>query len=292
MSKVRHAMGMAPLHEPDPTKILDSAGWFLSKRYPEAIVTAFVAIISPDRRTMRFANAGHPLPILRRDGNLIELQATGLPLGLRQMAKPEGSGEIALREGDIILFFTDGLIEGRREWDIGENVLRTVLRSDLFAASTAPAKLVARSCLPATLHDDVAIMAVSVAPPPSWSLSFDDGRAAWDARSHFVEFLRSNGTSERSVHAAELVFGELLSNVVCHAPGPVEISVECHEETLVLRVIDSGPPIALTEWRLPEDILSERGRGLFIINQLAARVRIEHVANYGNHISVTMPRRS
>lgn len=292
MSKVRHAMGMAPLHEPDPTKILDSAGWFLSKRYPEAIVTAFVAIISPDRRTMRFANAGHPLPILRRDGDLIELQATGLPLGIRQMAKPEGSSEIALREGDIILFFTDGLIEGRREWDIGENVLRTVLRSDLFAASTAPAKLVARSCLPATLHDDVAIMAVSVAPPPSWSLSFDDGRAAWDARSHFVEFLRSNGTSERSVHTAELVFGELLSNVVCHAPGPVEISVECHEETLVLRVIDSGAPIALAEWRLPEDILSERGRGLFIINQLAARVRIEHVANYGNHISVTMPRRS
>ncbi|HMF27317.1 MAG TPA: SpoIIE family protein phosphatase, partial [Candidatus Cybelea sp.] len=260
MSKVRHAMGMAPLHETDPTKILDSAGWFLSKRYPEAIVTAFVAIISPDRRSMRFANAGHPLPILRRDGSLIELRAVGLPLGLRQMAKPEASGEIALRDGDIILFFTDGLIEGRREWDIGESMLRSVLQSDLFTAASAPAKLVARSCLPATLHDDVAILAVSVAPPRAWSLSFDDARAAWDARSHFVEFLRGVGSSERLINTAELVFGELLSNVVCHAPGPVEVSLDCHDDRLVLHVVDSGPPIEVTDWRLPEDTLSERGR--------------------------------
>ena len=77
MSKVRHAMGMAPLHERDPSKILDSAGWFLRKRYPDAIVTAFVGIISPDRRMIRYANAGHPLPMLRRDGELIELHAIG-----------------------------------------------------------------------------------------------------------------------------------------------------------------------------------------------------------------------
>ena len=292
MSKVRHAMGMAPLHETDPTKILDSAGWFLGKRYPDAIVTAFVGIVSPDRRTMRFANAGHPLPILRREGRLVELHAIGLPLGLRHMAKAEHSGEIALQEGDIILFFTDGLIEGRREWDVGETMLRTVLQSDLFAASATPAKLVARSCLPETLHDDVAILAVSVAPPRSWTLALDDARAAWDARSHFVEFLRSVGSSEHFVHTAELVFGELLGNVVCHAPGPVEVSVDCYDEALVLHVIDSGPPIAVTDWHLPEDTLSERGRGLFIVAQLAANVRIEHIANYGNHISVTMQRSS
>lgn len=290
MSKVRHAMGMAPLHETDPTKILDSAGWFLGKRYPDAIVTAFVGIITPDRQKMRFANAGHPLPILRRDGELIELQATGLPLGLRQMGAPEPSGEMELREGDILLFFTDGLIESRRDWDAGEQMLRRVLRSDLFAASTTPAKLVARSCLPATLHDDVAILAVSVAPRRTWSLLFDDARAAWDARSHFVDYLHSIGSGKRFINAAELIFGELLGNVVCHAPGPVEVSVDPNDDKLVLHVIDSGPPIAVTDWRLPEDTLSERGRGLFIVAQLAAEVRIEHIVNYGNHISVTMPR--
>jgi anti-sigma regulatory factor (Ser/Thr protein kinase) len=105
-----------------------------------------------------------------------------------------------------------------------------------------------------------------------------------------VEFLRSAGSSERFINTAELVFGELLGNVVCHAPGPVEVSVDCFDDTLVLHVIDTGPPIAVTDWHLPEDTLSERGRGLFIVAQLAANLRIEHIANYGNHISVTMPR--
>jgi serine phosphatase RsbU (regulator of sigma subunit)/anti-sigma regulatory factor (Ser/Thr protein kinase) len=290
MSKVRHAMGMAPLHEMDPTKILDAAGWFLGKRYPDAIVTAFVGVISRDRQSMRFANAGHPLPILRRDGRLIELQATGLPLGLRHLAKPEPSAEIALCDGDIILFFTDGLIEGRREWDVGETLLRSVLQSSLFTASTAPAKLVARTCLPAMLHDDVAILSVSVGSRRCWSLSLDDARAAWDARSHFVEFLRGIEGGSRFLNTAELIFGELLGNVVCHAPGPVEVSVDCYDDALVVHVIDSGPPIEVTDWHLPEDTLSERGRGLYIVAKLAADLRIEHVANYGNHISVTMPR--
>ena len=289
MSKVRHAMGMAPLHESDPTKILDSAGWFLGKRYPHAIVTAFVAIISPDRRTMRFANAGHPFPLLRRDGELIELRATGLPLGLRQMALPDPSGEIELREGDILLLFTDGLIEGQRDWELGESRLRRVVQSNFFAATASPAKLAAQCCLPETLHDDVAILAVHVVPKRAWSLSLDDARAAWDARSHFVEFVRSLTGDEDFADAAELVFGELLGNVVCHAPGPVEVSVDRYDDSVVLHVIDSGPPISLSEWHLPDDTLSERGRGLFIIAQLASEFQVEHLANAGNHISVRLP---
>ncbi len=288
MSKVRHAMGMAPLHEIDPTKILDAAGWFLGKRYPEAIVTAFVAVISPDRRTMRFATAGHPMPILRRHGQLIELEASGLPLGLRQLAPPEPSGVLELQDGDVLLLFTDGLIEARRDLAMGESALRDVLRSELFAASATPARLVARSCLPPAVHDDVAILAVSVGHPPAWTLYVDDARAAVDARSNFVEFLRGLGVDGDFVNRAELIFGELLGNVVRHAPGPVEISVDRNDDTIVLHVIDSGQPLPETERHLPEDVLSERGRGLFIVGELASGVHIEHVRNCGNHLSVAM----
>ncbi len=289
MSKMRHAMAMAPLHEPDPAKILDSAGWFLGKRYPHAIVTAFVAIVAPDRRTMRFANAGHPLPILRRDGELIELHATGLPLGLRQLAAPNASAEIALRPDDIVLFYTDGLIEAHRDWKRGEALVDRAVRSELFAATASPAKLVASSCLPPSLHDDVAILAVTVAPSRRWSLSLDDARAASDARAQFVEFLRGENADPGFINAAELIFGELLGNVVCHAPGPVEISVDWLDRSIRLHVIDSGPPIDAGDWRLP-DALSERGRGLYIIAQLGTGVRIDHLAGTGNHVGVEIPR--
>jgi PAS domain S-box-containing protein len=288
MSKVRHAMGAVPRHETDPTKILDSAGWFLAKRYPEAIVTAFVAIVSPDRTLLRFANAGHPLPILWRDGELIELHARGLPLGLRNASSPESSQAIDLRDGDVLVLFTDGLIEGRRDWDLGERLLRQVLCSGVLTASVSPAKIIARACLPPEVHDDVAILTVSLGPGPAWTFSADDARAAVDARALFVEFLHEAHGDDEFVDRAELVFGELLGNVVRHAPGPVEVSFERGNGGGVLHLIDSGTPFSLMENHLPDDAFSDFGRGLFIVQHLASDLRVEHVPNCGNHIRVTL----
>ena len=288
MSKVRHAMGAVPRHETDPTKILDSAGWFLGKRYPDAIVTAFVAIVSPDRRVLRFANAGHPPPILWRDGALIELRARGLPLGLRNAAAPERSEVMDLHDGDVIVLFTDGLIEARRDWELGERLLRDVLSSGILTASVSPAKLIARACLPPEVYDDVAILTVSVGDGPAWTFSADDARAAVDARGQFVEYLHGVYFDDEFVDRAELVFGELLGNVVRHAPGPVEVSFERRNGAAVLHLIDSGTPFSLVETHLPDDAFSDFGRGLFIVQHLASDLCVEHVPNCGNHIRVTI----
>lgn len=126
----------------------------------------------------------------------------------------------------------------------------------------------------------------------AWALHVDDVRAAVDARSRFVEFLQSAGCDADFIDKAELILGELLGNVVRHAPGPVEISVDSGDEAMILHVIDSGPPIGEPRHRLPDDVLSERGRGLFIVEQLATAVHIERVLNRGNHLAVTMARRA
>ncbi len=123
----------------------------------------------------------------------------------------------------------------------------------------------------------------------AWNLSLDDARAAVDARSRFVEFLRRIKSDDDFIATAELIFGELLGNVVRHAPGPVEIAIDLHEASMILHVIDSGPRLGVAQPRLPEDMLSERGRGLYIVEQLAAEVRIQRRVG-GNHISVTMLR--
>lgn len=285
MSKVRHAMGMTPLHEPDPSKILDSAEWFLRKRYPDAIVTAFVGVISPDRRSLRFANAGHPPPILRRDGLLLELDASGLPLGLRHLAVSDASRHIDLQNGDLLTLFTDGLIEWSRDWDEGQRRLENVLRTRAIVASASSASLIERACLPGKPRDDVAILTVSFGNPPAWSFSVDDPRAAADARQLFVEFLRSRIGDEPRIMRAELIFGELLGNVVRYAPGPVEINVFCNGHATQLHIIDSGPPFDLSN-RLPNDSLSEVGRGLFIVQHIGKDLRVEQVPGGGNHTSI------
>jgi len=286
MSKVRHAIGAVPRHERDPARILDSAGWFLRKRYPEAIVTAFVGVIAPDRRSMQYATAGHPYPLLRRDGKVTEIVAQGLPLGLRVMAEPAASETMELRDGDLLVLYTDGLVESERDWAKGEARLHDVVLSEGILHSTEPARIIQRACTSRHTHDDVAILTVSVGVPDRWSFKLEDARAAENARSELVHYLQSRSHDRALAENAELVFGELISNVVRHAPGPVEVELEWSDGQAILHVIDTGRPFTAPE-KLPDD-LSESGRGLYIVRAMSRDVRVQRIPHYGNHIRVVL----
>jgi anti-sigma regulatory factor (Ser/Thr protein kinase) len=129
---------------------------------------------------------------------------------------------------------------------------------------------------------------VSIGRPPAWTFAAEDARAAVDARTQFVAFLHQAGYDDELVDRTELIFGELLGNVVRHAPGPVEVSFEAGPTSATLHVIDSGAGFTLTDAHLPDDAFAELGRGLFIVAQLAAGVRVAHIPNCGNHISVEL----
>jgi len=73
-------------------------------------VTCFYAILDLRSGTLRYANAGHDLPYLWDGGDAEELKARGMPLGLiPEMGYEEKEG--ILREGDSVLFYSDGLVE-------------------------------------------------------------------------------------------------------------------------------------------------------------------------------------
>jgi serine phosphatase RsbU (regulator of sigma subunit) len=73
-------------------------------------VTCFYAILDPESASLSYANAGHDLPYLYRNGDAEELRATGMPLGLMPGMGYE-ENEIVLQEGDSALLYTDGLVE-------------------------------------------------------------------------------------------------------------------------------------------------------------------------------------
>ena len=73
-------------------------------------VTCFYAILDPESATLSYANAGHDLPYLHRNGNAEELRARGMPLGLMPGMGYEEK-EITLEAGEATLFYSDGLVE-------------------------------------------------------------------------------------------------------------------------------------------------------------------------------------
>jgi serine phosphatase RsbU (regulator of sigma subunit) len=99
------------LDSSSPGEVLAQVNETLLARIPSNMfVTCFYAILDPKSGTLRYANAGHDLPYLHRNGNAEELKARGMPLGLMpQMGYEEK--QIVLEAGEVTLLYSDGLVE-------------------------------------------------------------------------------------------------------------------------------------------------------------------------------------
>jgi serine phosphatase RsbU (regulator of sigma subunit) len=116
-----------------PGEVLARVNELLAATLPTGVfVTCFYAMLDLGSGRLRYANAGHDLPYLRHEGNVTELYATGMPLGLMTGSQYEEK-EATLAEGDSVLLYSDGLVEAhnaQREM-FGFPYLRTLLQEDL-----------------------------------------------------------------------------------------------------------------------------------------------------------------
>lgn len=102
-------------HETDLAQLADRLDRELDQNTPGGVyLTLFLAILDTDGRRLRYVNAGHnPQFVIRRRG-LEALSSTGMPIGLYA---GHGYTEVhaALEPGDLLFFYTDGLVEAENE---------------------------------------------------------------------------------------------------------------------------------------------------------------------------------
>jgi len=78
-------------------------------------ISFFLAIIDRTKDEVAFVNAGHNPPLLvEAQGQVQVLESTGLCLGMFP-DQSYGQRTVALRPGDILCFYTDGIVESRRD---------------------------------------------------------------------------------------------------------------------------------------------------------------------------------
>ncbi len=107
-SLVRHSVRTAARFDPRPAAVLALVNEILVEQPRLAPVTLVCALIDGARMTV--AAAGHPPPLLRRAGKVVELGPTGILLGAvgGQTFREE---TVELRPGDTVLLYTDGVTD-------------------------------------------------------------------------------------------------------------------------------------------------------------------------------------
>ena len=84
--------------------------------------TLFYGVFDSRTRTLRYVNAGHNPPmVIRRDGSVQWLEAGGVPAGMFS-DHSYAEGCIQLRRGDMVVAYTDGVVEALNsageEWGV------------------------------------------------------------------------------------------------------------------------------------------------------------------------------
>ncbi len=215
----------------DPGKVLARANELLAPDMPaKMFVTCLYGVLEPATGRFRFANAGHNLPYIRTETGVIELRATGLPLGLMpDISYEETDGVVGPGEG--MLLYSDGIVEqhgpGREMY--GFPRLRRAMEGDDAGSRLLDRLLVGLKDFQGPTveqEDDITLVA----------LQRSAGTADWSGVRPEIELTRDDAPTPTASDEALLAF------TIDGAIG--------NERDAMARVAEAVAPLGLSESRL------------------------------------------
>jgi sigma-B regulation protein RsbU (phosphoserine phosphatase) len=116
MANVQATLRARLPREPDLARLATELDREIDETTPRGVyLTLFLGILDSARHELRYVNAGHnPQFILRQDGQIDAMPATGLPIAIYP-GQPYTEGVLTVQRGDVLFFYTDGLIEAENE---------------------------------------------------------------------------------------------------------------------------------------------------------------------------------
>ena len=294
------ASALAAVSEPNPATILDALDRFA--RSPDGVnfATAACVIIDPATGSLQYACAGHPPPLVVHPQRVVSRldQAQSPPLAAVQ-AGPRPYATVVLDPGSLVVLYSDGLIERRREvFDVGLARLESAIVERLeqpvgdLIDGVIDALLAAS---PAT--DDIVVAAFRYTPilahfnidAPARSDQLASIRRRikqWLTECHV------DGSTQATVQSA---IGEACANVIEHAyrrhdgrsnsqgvQPTLKIELADYGHEVVARIIDFG------YWRPPGPHNYNRGFGTPIMCALTSRYE-RHSTEHGTTTTIAIP---
>jgi PAS domain S-box-containing protein len=135
---------------------------FVKRSKGSTFVTVLFGILNTKSGVFSYCNAGHPPPIVKRRSSARVLENRSPAIGMIPDLKFDQRGTV-LDKGDILILYTDGIVEARRGLELfGEERLVEVIGQLDRPVSEIPEAIFRRavSFAQGTLADDVALLAV------------------------------------------------------------------------------------------------------------------------------------
>ena len=273
---------------------------------PRMFVTCLYGALDPQTGVVRFANAGHNLPIVRTADDAYELRATGMPLGLLPGMRYEET-EGLLHRGEQIVLHSDGIAEahgpGREMFGI-PRLRETIKEAD--SGDRLPAAILAAlerfTGKDWEQEDDITLVSLGWHESgllTEFELPSEPGRER-EAMRRVVDAVAPLQLPEARLEKLKTAVAETVMNAIEHgnhndASIPFRVTATVEDSDLVVRIRDEGGDQAIPITETPDVALklsgeqSPRGWGLFLIQQMVDRLRVTtdgryHVAELFVHL--------
>jgi hypothetical protein len=171
MAQIRASLRAYAVDGAPPAEVITRLDRLVDALALTQLVTVVYGLLDPPAadgtRRLRYTNAGHLAPLLRRaDGRVDTLDGGESVVLGAPIAADHTQGVAVLEPGSVLVMFTDGLVEVPGE-SLEERLLRL---TDTVARHTDPAAetlcdTVLAGMSPQTLRDDIALLAVRLAEP-------------------------------------------------------------------------------------------------------------------------------
>lgn len=278
-------------------------------------ITACVAYLDLHDNKLTYCNAAHPYPLIyRRSADSLEhIKSTGVCLGVFDKAHFEEK-TLYINSGDWLLFFTDGTY-GLFSRD-NELAGRHSLEHELVAMAQrgSPQLLIdqlkQRAGQNGTggLADDVSVVAIEFLTQSRKNqikekLGFDKDDPVYlqyisyfeemdKATSIILSSMDSLGYADESIRKMKIILTELFANAIYHGNQAdhskrVIIGHVIDRKKVTISILDEGEgfdPASVPDPTLPENLVKDCGRGLYIVKNYADSMEFNEK---GNRVTIT-----
>ena len=277
-------------------------------------ITAFIAFLDLHSNKLIYCNAGHTLPIIfkRKEKELIPLKTPGVFLGVYKNAEFENDS-IYLFPDDWLFLFTEGIYHlfNTEDQEAARKQLEGIITkgkykspSDFFdMCKKNSEKLVAEG----KQKNDITAVVVEILTQSrrdqlKKELGFEENMPVYlqflsyyeeidTVSAHVLRDMDETGYSDESIRKMKLTITELLANAIGHGnkddhSKKVTMGHMVENTAVTVAVMDEGDgfnPSSIPDPTLPENLIKDHGRGLYIVRNHVDEI---HFNKKGNRVLI------